>query len=779
MSQNYLYRSLSQNNSNTWTYSLWYKPHQVDDQSNYVLGFTGTGGQQSGAAVSQGTNERIYLYNGSVHTSTEWAVDRSAWYHMVIKVSSGSVSCYINNKLVLNGFSYQAPASGQLRVGDWIGGSHAPALNMTDVYWVDGQALDPSVFAHSKSYRGGEWYPKSPSAVDAQINSGGGYGTNGFRLLFTNPSDLGEDTSGNNNDFTIAGTMFHSNDGVTNSFATHHDKDMESGENVYLNGLRVAESNNTRANMGFNTGKWYAEFKIEDEDGVNHIGVARMDVDKGHSGWSSGSFALWREDGKRQYDGVQTSGYADYNIGDWVSVLVDLDSNPRTITWWKNGVAQSGLTNLTLNNEIAEAIDRGEHMTFITRPNPSCQTLANFGQGIYVTSNSGNGYSDTNGLGKFQYQPPSGYMALCTKNLESQLSTVGKNPSDYFGTLTYSGTGSYGNTKNFGFKPDSILFKAYSGNEAHYWRWYNSCHSETAANPYHLNYAGVYNNFNDDPAIQFDSDGFTMVAGNGHNGINKVGTNYVAYGWTCSGAGSQNISSGNWSGRTNPNTGFCNVRGEYFAGTQIPHNFGKKVDFAIFKEDASNNYYVYHSGLSNQTHGYLYLETADAEQTYGSTMWSANADNYFQCNVISNSVASNDLAMLWTSIEGYSKFGIYQGNMTAGDGGPFIYTGFRPALVIRKKISGSGNWLVQDNRRPGYNNRNDNGGQTGNYGSNYRLLLNSSNMQGTAFQGVDFHSNGFHAFTAESDHNEDGATYIYCAWAEMPMAFANGRVGYF
>ena len=48
-----------------------------------------------------------------------------------------------------------------------------------------------------------------------------------------------------------------------------------------------------------------------------------------------------------------------------------------------------------------------------------------------------------------------------------------------------------------------------------------------------------------------------------------------------------------------------------------------------------------------------------------------------------NGSSANYISYIWHDVEGYSKFGKFEGN--ANNDGPFVYTGFRPRLVIYKK----------------------------------------------------------------------------------------------
>ena len=118
------------------------------------------------------------------------------------------------------------------------------------------------------------------------------------------------------------------------------------------------------------------------------------------------------------------------------------------------------------------------------------------------------------------------------------------------------------------------------------------------------------------------------------------------------------------------------------------------------------------------------------------------------------------IAYAWTSIEGYSKFGSYRGNGNAD--GPFIYTGFRPALVIFKRLGAGSDWGIIDNKR---NPTNVMG----------QLLYPSSTAAENTNNYCDFLANGFKIRGTSQFQNESGTTFIYMAWAETPFKYANAR----
>lgn len=82
-------------------------------------------------------------------------------------------------------------------------GDIADSLDIAEFHYVDGLALGPDSFA------------RTVSGVYRPIQYNGSHGTSGFHLTFSNSSNLGEDSSGNGNDFTVVGSPTQSTDTPT------------------------------------------------------------------------------------------------------------------------------------------------------------------------------------------------------------------------------------------------------------------------------------------------------------------------------------------------------------------------------------------------------------------------------------------------------------------------------------------------------------------------------------------------------------------------------------
>ena len=123
--------------------------------------------------------------------------------------------------------------------------------------------------------------------------------------------------------------------------------------------------------------------------------------------------------------------------------------------------------------------------------------------------------------------------------------------------------------------------------------------------------------------------------------------------------------------------------------------------------------------------------------------------------------ANDYVAYCFHSVEGYSRVGKWQGNGQTD--GSFIYTGFRPAMVLSKDISSANNWGIVDDARNTYNV------------ANSRLRPNTTAAQSTDLSCFDFVSNGFKLRTTDGDFNSNTYNYIYVAFAEFPFKYSNAR----
>ena len=200
----------------------------------------------------------------------------------------------------------------------------------------------------------------------------------------------------------------------------------------------------------------------------------------------------------------------------------------------------------------------------------------------------------------------------------------------------------------------------------------------------------------------------------------------------------------------------------------IGHGLSTAPDVVIVKSrNNAVDWQVYIDAFGNDDEG-LFLNT-NAQKFSSSNYWN-NGTTSSVFGVSSNTgVGANTytyVAYCFSEIKGFSKFGLYSGN---GDSdGPFVYTGFKPAWLITKRVDASDNWRIVDAAR---NPSND--------GSATALLANNSNDEANSgARPLDLLSNGFKVRTTDPDSNsgDSGSKYFYMAFAESTFVATNNII---
>jgi len=258
----------------------------------------------------------------------------------------------------------------------------------------------------------------------------------------------------------------------------------------------------------------------------------------------------------------------------------------------------------------------------------------------------------------------------------------------------------------------------------------------------------------------FNADGFSLAQSANDDVTNKNNSNFASWNWKANGAGSSNTD-GSITSTVSANTtaGFSIVKwtGNATTNQTVGHGLGAVPKVIITKNtnNASQPWKCYFSEVGNDK--YLILNTTDTPSTSGFLYNTTPTNSLF---TISNDTGMNGsgnsiIAYCFAEKTGYSKIGSYVGNGNVN--GTFVYTGFKPAFVMLKETSNADNWLIMDNKRLGYNPRNE-------------LLFPNLNNAEQAHDRVDLVSNGFKMNNDDGSINTSGATYIY-------MAFGQSLVG--
>ena len=182
-------------------------------------------------------------------------------------------------------------------------------------------------------------------------------------------------------------------------------------------------------------GKWYWEAKLTDDSSYSddfwQIGISGRGVWKASWGnaWSWGragdpDWIVRGYDGKYRHNNGTTTYGAAWDDGDIISVALDLDNNKlyfATNGAWADGSGSWDSTTFAADTgdidiDAASTVTAGAYTPVIGNVMEAVTTTqVNFGGCPGFAISSGN--ADANGYGNFEYAVPSGFYALCTKNL--------------------------------------------------------------------------------------------------------------------------------------------------------------------------------------------------------------------------------------------------------------------------------------------------------------------------------------------------------------------------
>ncbi len=565
------------------------------------------------------------------------------------------------------------------------------------------------------------------------------------------------DQSGNNNDWT-SNNLTESDisvDSPTNNFATLNPLIPDAYTTLSEGNLKIVHGSSFGgqfASQIAESGKWYAEYLVTTV-GLTKIGIASANRNLSAGDPQDWAEAFWYNQDGTQRDGSTDSSYgASYTNGDIIGIKLDQDNN--TIDYSKNGVYQGSIS--------LSGKGIGTNPTFIGTAGRDSTGVWNFGQDSSFASNkTAQGNQDGNDIGDFYYTPPTGFLALCTKNLPD----VAVVPSEHFHTAIYTGVDGNQTLTGFPFQPDWTWIKSRSNVRKHYLvdavRGYNK--------PLNSNLTSAEGTDASDADVSPTSDGLQLDGGSGN--FNAENYTYVAWNWKANGSGSSNTNGSITSTvSANVDAGFSIIS---YTGTDaaatIGHGLSKKPELIIFKNrdnsQGASDWDTYVSSIGATKFISLNLNNAASTSVtrFNNTEPTAtliHLKNSYHTNY------DNMIAYAFHSVDGYSKVGSYTSN--ASTDGAFVYTGFKPALILAKSSSlANTNWMLIDNARDTINP------------ANKWLKANSSDAEFSPTNkgtGWDFTSNGFKIRNHNDDFNSpSGNTWIYIAFAETPFKYSNAK----
>lgn len=760
----------SAGNSQKFTYSGWLK------LGSFIT--NGTLFSANGSSVSPYFDIRFGYNSGDFKLNVDFGPDASrsqnyttavfrdfsAWYHVVIAVDTTQATAANRLLIYVNGVSqsYSSTTTITQNLNTNVNTTTAHSIGrrvygsdlyfdgyLTEVNFIDGQALTPSSFGETDAVTG-VWKPKKYA---------GTYGTNGFYLNFSDPSAataaaIGKDSSGNGNNWTpnnisvTAGVTYDSMLDVPTPYA---DGGNGRGNYAVLNPTFPASGTPTLSNGNltyFNSAavnnwytapstispkfSFYAEFSpsavptfwtlafgltpVIDATGATLPGLIS----------SGGGFSIYQayNSGGNSYSAYNGSSVGTYAGSNWSTstvLMLAYDAATGRIyagrdgTWFNSGNPSAGTGYISTLSTTADLF-------------------------VHVSMGNSSGMNANFGQRPFAYTPPTGFKALNTQNLPD--ATI-KKGSAYFDATTYAGNGSSLTISGLGFAPDLVWQKSRSGTG-----WHNLVDKIRGAGYRLFSNTTNAESYAATNLTAFNSDGFAI----GSDGDwNTSGSSNVAWSWKESVSAGFDIVTG-----TAPASGAFTVN----------HSLGVAPAMIILKDrtNAVTNWGVYHKNLSGNMYA-LQLNTTTAQYSNANN-WNASTPTSTSFQSVANGIVNpsgNFVAYLFAEVAGFSKFGSYTGNGSAD--GPFVYLGFRPRFVMMKATdsTNANDWVIIDTARKTYN------------ADGVYLRPNLSNAEGddsaTPTNGmiIDVTANGFKLRGTSTRINGSGSAVIFAAFAENPF----------
>jgi len=715
--------------SSTITVSFWFKSIGTRD-TNIFRYFYGCGNH---AILNQGYLLTVYNTTGaasSIRGSRDAFTDPSAWYHFVGQYSSGSYKLWVNGvqwSTTTIGFS----PSTAFRIGGWnlSGGDNDGnrGLYLADFHFLDGTAKDETDFG--KYNDDGVWVPIAPSFTAAE------YGAGGFHLTFDSSQSnategIGEDSapigaSGHTarNDFTstdIDSTAISSsntdndvdyNDTPTSNYATY---------NPLVNNDEPTFNQANLDGDSFNNGIAWATQELPDEhlycEFVRTAGDrfaagvwdAEDEFEKGAANDNDYAFGIvYSEYGgsNRIFNESTTAsqtGLTAYSTGDVLGVEWRGDLATRQVNFYINGTQVGTSENVAAGGRYYFGAHRAGGST-----GPSVQV--NFGQMPFVAAPTGVS-NTTHGMQSNNLPEP----------------TI-MNGSDHFRALTGTGANilaiaqgtntsgtNWNDDVNTGFTNGLWWIKDRANSNQH--QLVDSVRgttNQTIQNP-----SGGYENAYSAPS----GSSVAWCWKYNSSDVSENGFNIIEF------TGADNDPQTIDTGLTNP-------------------------QFVMYVSDAgSSQVKVQHASYQP---GLLELHSDSQGVGYSACTFSGG-----NVNIDGALISGSGVMYAWEPVEGFSKFGSYDGNDNAD--GVFVYLGFRPAMIILKTIGLGYDWFIWDTTRDTNNP------------SDTVLKPNLTQDETTASspaQEIDILSNGFKIRGANQVNQL--TNHIYCAWAENPFGGEN------
>ena len=812
---NYMYHTRgTPTNADKCTISAWVKRGKLGSKN---LMFTGGGGPGPYSWYGFNTaNEFWHLQAGDQPRLESNALfrDTSAWYHIVIANDSTQGTASNRNKVYINGVQYTdwgdysdystqnsdfAVNTSGVRL--FVGSGGASATNsyypfdgyIAEYVFIDGTQYAASDFGETVN---GVWQPKDPSGLT--------FGNNGAYLKFESSGDLGNDSSGNNNDFTVTGVAAHDSmldsptfgSSSSGNFATIGGLEKNTGGFTFSEcNLKYTNSTNQRGfifSQGVpDSGKYYWEVRVTQFGGTQddvYPGVCVPDImrsnltgDRGGASVSgAGGYTVNLYNGAAVLDGVFQSNDAIGNkraVPQTVGIAIDRDNN--TLKWTYDGSTYSSTYAIPSSGVLAPYLGSGGG-TF------AASGVFNFGaDSTFAGLVSAGGNADENGFGDFSLAVPTGYVALCSGNLPVEdevdpAQTDDNFPQKQFNMLQYTGNGSE-RTVTTQFQIDMGWNRSTIQGQ----NWYSLDTSRgwfgASSNNYYLK-MDTTDSEATLPQYNFKAQSGNNITITNGSWFNSGGHTQQMWYWKGNGGTTSTPSGGSLATTVQANTdaGFSIVQYVGDGGTSaftLAHGLGKKPSVVLMKDrdvnGNNNSFHCFPINTSLPANSYFYTNGSDAgsTSTNGTISNTTTTDAVIGVNRTSSSgggqtISENGdrfLMYAWAEIEGFSKFSAYVGNGDAD--GTFVYCGFKPAFIALKDYDATNDWRTYDILNDPYNL------------SYHYLALNTNSAINSSSNttDIDILSNGFKIRGNAGTINTNSNRYFFMAWASNPFKYATAK----
>jgi len=422
-------------NRKTFTLSFWVKRTKLST-GMYVFNVGNQEANPQAGLEFQG-NDTLTFWNDSgsgskIMTTTQVFTDANAWYHLVFSIdttqstASDRVKIYVNGEQITSfstatypdqNYDYEWNGTQRHTIGAYYNNQSYFDGLLSHIHFVDGTAYPASTFGSTDSVTG-EWSINTSPSITM--------GTNGFTIL--KDGNTITDQSANSNNFTLAGgTLTNTEDCPSNVFATFNNLIPQTGATFNKGNTacyRTTSGTYKRigCTIGATSGKYYAEFLL----GASQWGGICLtnggDIERttlGNNGYM-GEYAADKSVGIR-HDGIVYSSGANVSSAQWNQgslgttdkLCLALDMDNKKLFLGKNGTWNVSSNPATNTGGISLT---GDSYTFCgATSNADCKI--NTGNGYFGTDAISSEGTNASGIGKFEYDVPTGFTALSTKGL--------------------------------------------------------------------------------------------------------------------------------------------------------------------------------------------------------------------------------------------------------------------------------------------------------------------------------------------------------------------------